>query len=224
MSHDPANALVFDVAPDPALTECVLERLALPGWTLASEREGVAVWFHRALPDPIVGYRTVTEHPMPAAAMTTFLGARLLGAFSRMNARYAFGDVLATEPLVVRTGFSMPIGFKPREFVHRLAVTPVSDAVTVIAYGPADERGLAEPRPGYLRCPIFPSGQRITALGERACRVEHLMTYALAGSVPRWAQNTLFHRGHVQAYHQEWRALADATRDPAHAHWFDDAA
>jgi hypothetical protein len=220
---DPA-APVFDVAPDAALTTAVLERLALPGWSCASDRDGVAVWVHRALPDPVVGYRTVTEHPVSAEAMASFLGERLLGAFSRMNARFAFGDVLATAPLVVRTGFSMPFGFAPREFVHRLAVTPVDDEVTVVAYGPADEDGLAAPRPGYLRCPIYPSGQRITALAPHRCRVEHLMTYALAGRVPIWAQNAWFHRGHVQAYHAEWHALVVATTDASTTGWFDHAA
>ena len=44
------------------------------------------------------------------------------------------------------------------------------------------------------------------------------MTYDLVGAVPSWAQNALFHKGHVDAYAEEWvAAMAHLTRLPAAA-------
>jgi hypothetical protein len=139
--------------------------------------------------------------------MAAFLGEGLIDAFSVLNNRFAFGDVLRDTPLVVRTGFTMPSGMADREFVHGLAQADYADGTTVIAYIPVEDDGLAQPKEGFLRCTIYPSGQRITALDPARCRVEHLMTYELGGRVPRWAQNTLFHGGHLRAYRDEWSAL-----------------
>ena len=51
---------------------------------------------------------------------------------------------------------------------------------------PAVVRSVAPDYPeiaGFIRCPIFPSGQRITEIGQNQIRVEHLMVYGLAGSI-----------------------------------------
>jgi hypothetical protein len=36
------------------------------------------------------------------------------------------------------------------------------------------------------------------------------MGYRLAGRVPVSVQNTVFHKGHLQAYFDEWSSLGDA--------------
>lgn len=199
------------IAP-PHLAAEVDRQLELPGWQKGLEAPDVAVWFHRALPAPVIGYRTVTEHAVPSDALVAYLGPNLLGAFSQLNERYAFGDVLCEEPHIVRTGFSMPFPLADREFVHHLVVEELRPGVTIVAYGPADETELASPREGYVRCPIYPSGQRITDLGDGRTRVEHLMTYELGGRISARVQNALFHRGHLGAYRDEWRALVLRTQ------------
>lgn len=198
--------------PDPELATLVVEQLDRPGWRTELERDGVRVCSSRTLPAPVVGYRTQTEHDASAESLVAFLGAGLFGAFERLNARYAFGEVLNETPLVVRTGFTMPPGLQHREFVHSLSVTPMQEGVWVVGYDAVEEGALPQARPGFLRCPMYPSGQRIRALGPTRCRVEHLMVYELGGGVPTWAQNRLFHRGHVKAYRDEWSALIAHSR------------
>ena len=200
------------LAPDDALAQTISSRLDDGPWNLELEADSLRVYSARVDYAPVVAYRTWTEHAAPAEALVAFLGAGLFDAFALLNARYAFGEVLRDDPLVVRTGFTMPPGMANREFVHTLSVTPLGEGGWVVGYDAADEAGLPPARPGYVRCPMYPSGQRIRALGERRACVEHLMVYELSGRVPRWAQNRLFHRGHVQAYRDEWSALVAHSR------------
>lgn len=190
-----------------ALALEVVRLLDTAPWTEGYRDDTVTVSSSDGLGAPVVGYRTVTEPAAPIETLAAFLGPGLIDAFSKLNARFAFGETLVASPWVVRTGFSMPTGFAPREFVHSMACEWLGADVHVIAYGPVDESALPKPRAGYIRCPIWPSGQRLTRLGPNATRVEHLMTYALDGSVPRWAQNRFFHRGHLGAYRDEWTRL-----------------
>jgi hypothetical protein len=190
-----------------ALAHEVVRLLDATPWRLGLQNDDVRVEFSDALPAPVVGYRTTTEHDVSIETLAAFLGDGLLDAFSKLNALYAFGEVLQEHPKVVRTGFFMPKGFSGREFVHALESHRLSDDCHVVAYGAVDESALPAPRPGFIRCPIYPSGQRISRLPNGRTRVEHLMTYELVGWVPRWAQNTLFHRGHLGAYRDEWTRL-----------------
>lgn len=200
-----------DTIPVPELVDAILADLDHPGWVLESRRDGVAVYSNRELAAPYVGYRTIVEVGADLDEVTAFLGPGLLDAFSRMNALYVDGDVLREGPEadVVRTRFAMPWPMAGREFVHLLAVAAPADDLRVVAYHGVEGAGLPAPTDGYVRCPIHPSGQRLSRLPRGGTRVEHLMVYGLAGAVPRWAQNHLFHRGHVKAYHDEWRGLID---------------
>jgi hypothetical protein len=197
------------------LVRTIFEQLDDPGWRLDRRTPEVAVYSHRGLPAPVVGYRTVTEHDADLSALAGFLGAGLFDAFRTLNARFAFGEVLRDAPRVVRTGFTMPPGFAGREFVHLLHEASVGDDVRVVAYDAVDESDLPPPHEGFLRCPMHPSGQRLTRLATGRVRVEHLMVYELAGCVPAWAQNILFHRGHIGAYAAEWQALVSHFRSAA---------
>lgn len=124
---------------------------------------------------------------------------------------------------IVRTGFGLPWPLQDREFLHYVATERTTDAqgrdVAVIAYATVDDPTLPPPWPGALRCVMQPSGQRVTDLGGGRVRVEHCMTYDLGGWIGPRVQDALFHRGHVQAYLDEW-VLAMATlqreaREPA---------
>lgn len=185
----------------------VIRQLDETRWIAGYADENVQIYSSRELPAPVIGYRTVTEHVASLDDLSQFLGAEFLTAFSTLNARFAFGETLLAEPLVVRTGFTMPAPFRGREFVHSLVDLRVTPDCHVVAYGPVDESPLPPARDGFLRCVMYPSGQRILRLDNGRTRVEHLMTYELAGAVPRWAQNTLFHKGHLGAYRDEWTRL-----------------
>lgn len=186
----------------------MIRLLELPGWEMAAEQGGVEVFRHRGIA-PVIGYRTVTHHSAGVATLSAFLGEGLLDAFAILNDRFAFGEVLRERPRIVRTGFTMPRGMADREFVHALQVREFSQDLHVVAYGAVDEIGLPAPKPGWIRCPIYPSGQRIRRMADGRTQVEHLMTYELAGRIPRWAQNRLFDAGHVAAYVAEWNALIE---------------
>lgn len=180
-------------------------------WRHERTRTGVSVYSHRGLDAPVVGYRTVVEVDARAAEIAAYLGPGLLDAFAEMNHLYVDGHVLLERDgrRVVRTRFSMPGPMAGREFVHLLHVAQVASNEYVVAYLGVEGDPLPAVSDGYVRCPVYASGQRITERADGTTRVEHLMVYELSGGVPRWAQNHLFHRGHVDAYLREWRGLVE---------------
>ncbi len=188
------------------LADSVATQLDETPWIEARTTGAVRVYSSTELPAPVRGYRTVCEPGADARSVADFLGTRMLDAFAVLNRRFAFAETLIETPWTVRTGFTMPPGFRRREFVHSV-VRHEHQGVHFVIYGPVDESGLPAPREGFIRCPMYLSGQRITPLSARRCRVEHLMIYELGGLVPRWAQNTIFHAGHVDAYVDEWSRL-----------------
>lgn len=183
-------------------------------WRRERAEDGVTVYSSAGLPCPFVGFKTVTEPRAPVDAVVHFLGEGLLAAMAAMNDRYVGGEVLRPidegsdhRAWVVCTRFRMPPGMADREFVHVLHERRRGPQEAFLAYGTVDDAELPPPAKGFVRCPIYPSGQRIRALGDGRTRVEHLMVYDLAGSIPAWAQNKLFRAGHVRAYLHEWRGL-----------------
>ena len=190
----------------------IVRQLDAGPWALESERDGVSVFSCDALPCPFVGFRTVTFHEADIEALFRFLGDGLLEAFSQMNDRYVEGSEikrLDERTRIVRTSFAMPLPLADREFVHLLHLAAPDPNTRIVAYGSADDPDLPPIQPGYVRCPIFPSGQRLLSMPDGRVRVEHLMVYDLAGSITPWLQNTLFFRGHVSAYHNEWIKLVE---------------
>lgn len=115
---------------------------------------------------------------------------------------------------VVRTGFALPWPLQDREFLHLVATRrdcdPDGRERVLIAYDDVSWDGLPPAWPGYLRCRTQPSGQRATRLEDGRVRVEHCMTYPLGGRISPGIQNSLFHRGHVRAYLEEWEAAMAA--------------
>jgi len=219
----PAGPATIDhrrTGPDPEETdvEALVARIEAdldhPAWRRERSRDGVTVFSNGGLDAPVVGFRTVVEVDAPPEEVTRFLGPGLLDAFSKMNELYVDGTVLLelNEGQVVRTRFAMPGPMNGREFVHVLHVAEVSPDQRIVAYLGVDGPSLPPPTDGFVRCPVYPSGQRITRLPGGRSRVEHLMVYELAGAVPRWAQNHLFHQGHVGAYEKEWRGLIEHYR------------
>lgn len=122
---------------------------------------------------------------------------------------------------VVRTGFALPWPLRDREFLHDVATRRDRDERgrqrVLIAYATASEEGVPPAWPGYLRCAMAPSGQRATLLEDGRVRVEHCMTYPLGGAISAWMQTHVFHRGHVTAYFDEWRAAMATLGDEAKA-------
>jgi hypothetical protein len=189
-------------------------------WRRERAEDGVTVYSASRLPCPFEGFMTVTEPRAPVDALARFLGEGLLEAMAEMNDRYVGGEIVRRiddgpdhRTTVVRTAFRMPPGMAGREFVHLVHERRRSRDEAFVAYGPVDEDDLPPPPQGFVRCPIYPSGQRLRAIGGGRTRVEHLMVYALAG----WAQNTLFHAGHVRAYLDEWKGLLRRFEGPAGA-------
>jgi hypothetical protein len=186
----------------------VVRQLDTTDWQEGLISPQVQVYYSRELPAPVVGYRTVTEHDARPEELFGFLGTDMLEAFSKLNRRFLFAEQLQAEPRVVRTGFSMPPGFSSREFLHLLVCTQLDERVWVVAYGPVgDESLFPVVRNGFIRCPMYPSGQRITVTGGGRTRVEHLMVYELGGWISHRLQNSVFHAGHLRAYHDEWLGL-----------------
>ncbi|MFO8071429.1 MAG: START domain-containing protein [Polyangia bacterium] len=207
-----ARFLLRDLDPA-AIVDAVDSQLDGAHWKLAIGKDGVAVYTSTALPCPFTGFKTVTEHSASLDDLTAFLGDGILGAFSQMNRRYVFGEDIpapgSSKLRVVRTGFSMPAGMSSREFLHLLHVALRGPERRFVVYHSVDDPELPARRPGFVRCPVYPSGQRLTRLASGRIRVEHLMVYDLAGSVSPWVQNTLLRRGHAATYHAEWLSLVE---------------
>jgi hypothetical protein len=195
---------VNDGAPLAREIERQLDTLA---WKVAYRDEQVAVAAARMPGVPVVAYRTVTEPEASVDAVVRFLGDGLLDAFAALNDRYAQGEILGENPRAVRTAFRLPWPLRDREFVHTVLEHRLSPSCVVIGYGAWHAEAQLPPLEGFLRCRMFPSGQRVTDLGAGRVRVEHLMCYPLGGWVTAPVQNLLFHAGHVSAYRKEWAAL-----------------
>jgi hypothetical protein len=76
-------------------------------------------------------------------------------------------------------------------------------------YHSVNDKDLPPVKNGFLRCPTYLSGQRITTLPNQKVRVEHMMVYELAGNISKKIQNKYFKKGHIQAYIREWQKLVD---------------
>lgn len=162
----------------------------------------------------IIGFKTVTEHPVSAKSAFDLL-KDVNRAMELVNDQFVLGEVLENWPVdfdedgtLVRTSFKMPWPFTDREFPHGLHSKQVNETTYVIGYTPI-ERDDIPVQVGYVRCPMYISGQRITAVNDSVCRVEHLMVYELGGSVSKSFQDKVMKAGHVGAYKGEWRKLRD---------------
>lgn len=194
-----------------AVLQLIPRELDAEGWTLHRDAVDVRVYSRFGACDaPVRGFKTVSEHAVPAGRMARFLGD-VPAAFERTNPTYAEGGWL--DPIdgmpVARTCFDLPFPLANRAFTHGV-VTAQREDVWLVGYVPLEADEFEAPA-GYLSNPIHPSGQRITALGPGRCRVEHLMVYALGGRISHRMQDRWLLGGHVRAYVDEWRRLRPAT-------------
>ena len=195
----------------PELVNAILERLDDSLWQFQGQRDGVRVYGSPSPNNPYLGYRTVMEVRATHRKVVDFLGGDLFEAMSRMNDRYIEGGTVDSRSSIVRTAFRMPPGMRNRDFVHSLHTFRIDSRTTIIAYGP--EPADSYTVPNFIRCPMYPSGQRISQLSEDRLRIEHLMVYGLGGVVSPFLQNQLFRKAHVRAYLDEWSRLKELIRE-----------
>ncbi len=198
----------------------IVQELDAADWQVCKDRADVSVSArYGASGAPVIGFKTRTFHSAPFDALVGLLGD-VIDAMGEINEQFVHGDVLGTWPIeadpsgrLVRTAFSMPWPMKGREFVHGLHVVPLDDDTSIIAYTPVEVPEIAT-LPGYSRCKMYVSGQRVQRCEDGTVLVEHLMVYELGGRISRRLQDSwLMRAAHVQAYIKEWRALRNRTRE-----------
>ena len=145
------------------------------------------------------------------------MGRNLCDAMQMMNKMYHSGEVLkviydnAADDYfaIVRTNFTMPFIMANREFLHALKVVRINKSTVLIIYHSVADASFPEVKKGFLRCPTYLSGQRISILPNGKTQVEHMMVYAMLGNISKNVQNTLFKNGHINSYLSEWQKLVD---------------
>lgn len=186
-------------------------------WELAGQQQEVKVYVGKKIADGFDGFKTVTVHEVGAMPIVELLGQNLCTAMQMMNHLYHSGEVLRlfynNAPddyyAIVRTNFKMPFPLTNREFLHTIMAKRIDAQTVLIMYHSVHDNTLPPTKKGFLRCPTYLSGQRITALTPTCTQVEHLMVYALGGWVSKGVQNSLFKSGHVKAYLNEWQRLVN---------------
>ena len=193
------------ISPSQSLA-AIPKELDQTDWQLATDKTDIAVYYKKgASASDLIGFKTISYHPTAAKELYDFL-KEVNTAMEAMNHLFVLGEVLdewstAEDPKgrVVRTSFSMPFPFANREFVHGLHSIAIDSNCYLVAYTPIDFPQKATQK-GYVRCPMFISGQRITALPNGLTKVEHLMTYALSGGVSKNFQDRWLLKSHIGAY------------------------
>jgi hypothetical protein len=185
------------------------------GWKLESDSTDVKIYSkYGVCNSKIIGFKTISEHPVSALEVFELL-KDVNKAMELVNDQFIGGEVLESWPTnfdlqgtLVRTSFSMPWPFTNREFPHGQHTQQLNETTFIVGYTPI-ERDDIPVQDGFIRCPMYISGQRITQLQNGACRVEHLMVYELGGSVSPKFQDGLMKSGHIGAYKAEWRKLRE---------------
>jgi hypothetical protein len=195
----------------------MLRQLDAAEWKLAGGNNEVKVYHHPKIENGIDGFKTVVECNTSINVMTEYLGKNICLAMQEMNHLYHSGETLKlinddaydNYNAIVRTNFKMPFPFTNREFLHYLKVMRIDNNTVIILYHSTNDHAIPDVKEGFLRCPTYLSGQRITSLANQKVRVEHMMVYELYGNVSPKIQNLLFKKGHVKAYTQEWQNLVN---------------
>lgn len=191
----------------------VPQELDHPDWELVLDYTDTQIYTrYGASNSEIIGFKTITYHTITARTLYHFL-KDVNGAMETMNELFVLGEVLRTwetpfdkEGVLVRTSFEMPFPFANREFVHGQHGIQLDKDTFVVAYTPIEIPETAVQQ-GYVRCPVFVSGQRIQKMPNGLVRVEHLMTYELGGRVSPYIQDQWLKKAHTKAYVREWRNL-----------------
>ena len=200
----------------PAFTlESIPKELDAKGWHLEVDSSDIQVFSKKGASNVnVVGFKTVSWHPMPATKAFSIL-RDVCKAMELANDQYVLGetfrawaDPATEEGTLVRTSFSMPFPFAYREFLHGLHAAQPDERTYLVGYTPIEEPEIPVQK-GYVRSKMHTSGQRITQLDNGMCRVEHLMVYELAGQVSKSTQDKWLKGGHVGAYLKEWRKVRE---------------
>lgn len=189
-------------------------------WKQVGQNDDVTVFVSDQFDCPYDGFKTVTYHSANAAQLSNYLGRNICKAMAEMNHLYTDGGTIKVIHdlgdenyyAIVRTCFKMPFPLQNREFLHSLYVKRRDPNTIFIVYHSIFDKDLPPEKKGYLRCPTYLSGQRITTLENGQTRVEHMMVYGLAGKISANVQNKFFKKGHVGAYLKEWQKLVDIFR------------
>jgi len=216
MSHPIFNIPALELN-HAALAQRMLSQLDSPEWKLAGSNNDVKVFYYPNIEGGVDGFKTITEHSVDALTMIGYLGKNICTAMQEMNHLYHSGETLKLYHdngpddyfAVVRTNFKMPFPLTNREFLHSLNIKRLDKDTVLIMYHSVDDKGLPPVKKGFLRCPTYLSGQRITTLSNQKIRVEHMMVYELAGKISKNVQNKYFKSGHIKAYIREWQKLID---------------
>ncbi|HAP68967.1 MAG TPA: hypothetical protein DCR04_04465 [Flavobacteriales bacterium] len=201
---------------DPKETISTIPKVLDEGaWHLESDTTDVKIYSkYGVCNSTVIGFKTITEHPVSALEVFELL-KDVNKAMELVNDQFIRGEVLESWPTdfdpqgnLVRTSFSMPWPFTNREFPHGQHTKKLDETTYIVGYTPI-ERGDIPVQDGFIRCPMYISGQRITQLQNGACKVEHLMVYELGGSVSPKFQDGIMKAGHIGAYKAEWRKLRE---------------
>lgn len=200
------------VVPADTLVQ-IPQELDHPQWIRQVDHTDIQVYTREgAGQSKVIGFKTVTYHTTIAVVLFEFL-KDVCHAMKSINDQYVLGEIIESwstnedpKGILVRTSFSMPFPFTKREFLHGLHTYQQDAHTFIIGYTPAHERAIPV-QDGYVRCPTYVSGQRITQLDNGMTRVEHLMTYRLGGKISNKMQDRWLKKAHVGAYVKEWRSL-----------------
>lgn len=195
--------------------ETIPRELDESGWHLEHDSVDVQIYSKFGACDSnVIGFKTITEHPVSVREVYDLL-KDVNRAMELVNDQFVLGEVLENWPTdfdpsgtLVRTSFKMPFPFTDREFPHGLHSKQLDENTYVVGYTPIDRNDIPVQK-GFVRCPMYISGQRISQLQTGATRVEHLMVYVLGGSVSLKFQDNVMKAGHVGAYRKEWRKLRE---------------
>lgn len=189
------------------------QELDASGWQLEVDHVDIQVYSKfNASNSNILGFKTITEHPISQKAVVDLL-KDVCGAMHSINDLFVLGENLRTWSVpidpkgsLVRTSFQMPFPMINREFLHGLHFQKLDADTHLVAYTPIEDASIPI-QSSYVRCPMFISGQRIRSLSTGTIQVEHLMVYRLGGKISNYVQDNLLKKSHIGAYIKEWRNL-----------------
>jgi len=202
------------INPDDAVKR-IPQELDSSNWVMEYDQTDIQVYSKSEASDsPVIGFRTVTTHFLPLITVFEFL-KDVCGAMNKINHMFVKGEEfrdwsseLDPNGKVVRTSFRMPFPMTNREFLHGLHSHQLDETTGIVAYTPLEDNSIPVQK-GYVRCPMYISGQRITKLESGALQVEFLMVYELGGKISTSVQDKWLKKSHVGAYIKEWRKLRE---------------
>jgi hypothetical protein len=181
-------------------------------WRKVRDEDGIAVFAGRVPGCPCRAYKSVVDLPASLDAVVRLIADEMFERLGDWNAEYAGGEVLRVledgpdrKAWLMRVFYRTPPPLAGREYLYYLARRRLPDGRVVIVYESVDDPALG-PREGYVRGALHPTVHRCTAIAPGVTRLEHVLATDLGGSIPTWAQSTLFSGSLVKATAADARA------------------